>query len=146
MKLNTLRNTSPRKNRKRVGRGDGNNWGRTCGRGEKGQKSRSGYSRKSYFEGGQIPLFRRLPKRGFNHPANVEYTLVNVKNLEQNFDDGEHVTIDVLISKGMVGKKVSDVKILGDGDISKALTVEATQFSASAKAKIEAAKGTCKLV
>ncbi len=146
MKLNTLKNTCPRKNRKRVGRGDGNNWGRTCGRGEKGQKSRSGYSRKSYFEGGQIPLFRRLPKRGFNHPANVEYTVINVKNLEKNFEDGERVTADILISKGMAGKNVINIKILGDGDISKALTIEATQFSASAKVKIEAAKGTCKLV
>ncbi len=146
MKLNNLKNTCPRKNRKRVGRGNGNNWGRTCGRGEKGQKSRSGYSRKSYFEGGQIPLFRRLPKRGFNHPSNVEYTLVNVKALEKNFEDGDNVTAEVLISKGMVGKNVKEIKILGDGKISKALTVEATQFSAPAKAKIEAAEGTCKLV
>ena len=143
MKLHSLANSRPKKARKRVGRGDGNNWGRTCGRGEKGQKSRSGYSRKAYFEGGQIPLFRRLPKRGFNNPNHKSYTLVNVKDLESNFESGDTVNLDVLKAKGMIGKNDELLKILGDGEITKSLNVAATCFSASAKSKIEAAKGTC---
>ena len=146
MKLHTLTNLGSTKSRKRVGRGNGNNWGRTCGRGEKGQKSRSGYSRKAHFEGGQIPLFRRLPKKGFKNPNHKTYALVNVKELEKNFEDGETVDIEGLKSKGIVGRNDAQLKVLGEGEISKGLTVVATLFSASAKAKIEAANGTCKTV
>jgi len=146
MTLHTLKSSCPRENRKRVGRGNGNNWGRTCGRGEKGQKSRSGYSRKAYFEGGQIPLFRRLPKRGFNNPNHKIYTLVNIKGLEENFEDGDTVDIESLKSKGMIGKNDNDVKILGDGEISKKLTVTVSRFSASASSKIESANGTCNIL
>jgi large subunit ribosomal protein L15 len=143
MKLHTLKPTDRRQARKRVGRGHGNNWGRTCGRGEKGQKSRSGYSRRPYFEGGQIPLFRRLPKRGFTNPNHKLWTLVNVRDLDTNFVAGETVDIESLTAKGMIGTIDTGLKILADGEISKSLTVKAHAYSATAKAKIEAAGGSC---
>jgi large subunit ribosomal protein L15 len=140
MKLHEL---SPAKgskhSKKRVGRGPGSGIGKTSGRGEKGQKSRTGYSSRPGFEGGQMPLIRRVPKRGFTNIWKTEYSVVNLSQLAEL--EGE-VTPEVLVERGLVrsGKKV---KVLGDGEIGKALTVVANKFSKSAREKIEAAGGRC---
>lgn len=140
MKLHEL---SPAKGstkaRKRVGRGPGSGNGVTAGRGEKGQKSRAGYSRRPGFEGGQMPLVRKVPKRGFNNIFRVEYEVVNVAQLA---DLGREVTPDLLADRGLVGRN-RPVKVLGDGEIAAAVTVRAHKFSKTAKAKIEAAGGRC---
>ncbi len=147
MKLHELKNVTPRKARKRVGRGDSSDYGRTSGRGEKGAGARSGHSHRAYFEGGQLPLFRRLPKRGFKNPNHKVYTVVNVGRLEREFDTGEEVNAESLRAKGVIGKKTYDgVKILGDGELTKKLTVTADKFSNSAREKIEAAGGQCQTV
>lgn len=144
MKLHELKNTVKRQTRNRVGRGDSSGNGKTAGRGNKGAGQRSGYSRRPHFEGGQIPLFRRLPKRGFNNPNHKEYTIINISILEENFDAGEDVSVETLRAKHLLGKKLgAGVKILGDGEITKALKVTADKFSASAVSKIETAGGTC---
>jgi len=127
---------------KRVGRGPGSGKGKTAGRGHNGQKSRSGYSRRRGFEGGQMPLVRRVPKRGFTNIFRKEYGVVNLSGLEGFEGD---VTVESLVEKGLVRKGAS-VKILGDGDLSKALNVQAHKFSKSARAKIEAAGGKCEVV
>ncbi len=144
MKLHELApNEGATKKRKRVGRGIGSGHGKTCGRGHKGQKSRSGDRKMpSWFEGGQTPLHKRIPKRGFRSPNRVEYTVVNVKLLEKYFEAGEEVTPEKLLEKGLV-KKGMPVKILGDGELTKALKVKAHAFSKSAREKIEAAGGVC---
>ena len=142
MKLHELTNTIERTSRKRVGRGDGSGTGKTSGRGGKGASARNGFAYRGYFEGGQIPFFRRLPKRGFNNPNHREFCVVNVGALELAFAAGDEVDMAVLQAKGLVGKKDKDgLKILGDGELTKALTVKADKFSGSAKAKIEAAGG-----
>ncbi|HJH02463.1 50S ribosomal protein L15 [Victivallis vadensis] len=142
MKLHELSpNAGSRKRRKRVGRGDSSGLGKTAGRGEKGQKSRTGSSIRPFFEGGQIPLFRRLPKRGFNSPDHIEYTLVNLNILEDNFAAGDVVDAESLRAKNLLGKTERMIKILANGEITKALTVKADKFSAAAKAKIEAVGG-----
>jgi large subunit ribosomal protein L15 len=125
--------------KKRLGRGPGSGTGKTAGRGEKGQKSRSGYSRRDGFEGGQMPLVRRVPKRGFTNIFKVEYAVVNLAQLADF--DGD-VTPEVLVSRGLV-RSGKPVKVLGDGEIGKALKVTANKFSKSARAKIEAAGGSC---
>ena len=130
-----------------MGRGNGNNWGRTCGRGEKGQLSRSGATRRPHFEGGQIPLFRRLPKRGFKSRSHKNYVLMNVDELEAAFEAGDTVNVETLAAKGLINKRLDDgLKVLGNGEISKALTVQAHASSASAKEKIEKAGGTLEIV
>ena len=142
MKLHELSpNAGSRKRRKRVGRGDSSGLGKTAGRGEKGQKSRTGSSIRPFFEGGQIPLFRRLPKRGFNSPDHIEYTLVNLNILEDNFAAGDVVDAESLRAKNLLGKTERMIKILANGEITKALTVKADKFSAAARAKIEAVGG-----
>lgn len=147
MKLHELKPTAgSRKPRKRVGRGDSSGLGKTAGRGDKGQHSRTGSISRPYFEGGQIPFFRRLPKRGFTQPDRVEYLLVNVNILEANFAVGEVVDLDALQSKGVVNKGTLALKVLANGEITKALTVKARKFSEAAKAKIEAVGGTCEIV
>ena len=147
MELNSLKGSSvKRQPRKRVGRGKGNNWGRTCGRGEKGQKSRSGYSRKSHFEGGQIPLIRRIPKKGFKSRAHKSFALVNIVDLEKHFEAGDTVTFEALFEKRLVSALKSGLKILGTGDLSKSLTVKAHAFSETAKNKIESAGGSIELL
>ena len=143
MKLNELQ-TSPgsRKNRKRVGRGDGSGWGGTAGRGEKGQKSRSGARIRHHFEGGQTPSFRRIPKRGFSTGYVKEiFNVVNVGDINEVFEAGAEITSAELRAKGLIGKADAPLKILGDGELSKAVTVTAAKFSASAKEKIEKAGG-----
>ena len=128
-----------KKKRKRVGRGPGSGNGVTAGRGEKGQKSRSGYSRKRGFEGGQMPLVRRVPKRGFHNLFRVEYETVNVSRLAEL--EGDEFTPESLLASRVVRKAKVPVKILGDGEISRKVTVSAHKFSRSAKEKIEAAGG-----
>ena len=143
MKLHELKNTFNRQARKRVGRGDGSGNGRSAGRGDKGAGARSGARRRPYFEGGQIPLIRRLPKRGFNNPDHVEFEVVNLDILEKNFEAGDEITPAVLQERGLLGKREMPVKILATGEITKALKVTAARFSATAKEKIEKAGGTC---
>ncbi len=128
-----------RRSRKRVGRGPGSGNGKTAGRGHKGQKSRSGYSRRLGFEGGQMPLIRRVPKRGFTNIFRKEIAAVNVRDLA-GFE-GE-VTPEMLVERGLARRGLA-VKILGDGDLSSPLAVKAHLFSRSARAKIEAAGGSC---
>ena len=126
---------------KRIGRGHGSGNGKTAGKGHKGQKARAGHGMRPGFEGGQMPLQRRLPKRGFsNYPFKVEYQTVNVGLLNE-FEDGAVVTVEELFAKNMVASKTAAVKILGDGEVSKKLTVKAERFSETARAKIEAAGG-----
>ena len=146
IKLHSLKNNVRRRPRKRVGRGTGGNWGRTCGRGEKGQLSRSGSKRRPYFEGGQIPLFRRLPKKGFKNPNHKQYAIVNVAELEERFESGDTIDVEQLKIKGMVGNVKNGLKILGNGEISKSLTIKASQFSSTARTKIESAGGSCECV
>lgn len=128
--------------KKRVGRGPGSTLGKTSGRGQKGQKARSGGNVHPRFEGGQMPLFRRLPKMGFRNWNAKEVAVVNVRALEDSFADGDTVDIDALCDQGLVNGKFDEVKILGDGELSKALTVRAHKFSKSAREKIESAGGT----
>jgi large subunit ribosomal protein L15 len=129
---------------KRVGRGPGSGHGKTAGRGNKGQRSRSGYRHQRGFEGGQMPLHRRLPKRGFTNIFRVEYDIVNISDLDR-FDAGAAVNPETL-ALARLARKSRPVKILGDGEIKKALTVSAHKFSASAKARIEAAGGRCEVL
>lgn len=144
MKLHQLSpNEGATKEKRRVGRGIGSGLGKTCGKGHKGQKTRSGDRRlPSWFEGGQTPLHKRVPKRGFRPVNRVEYSVVNLKTLERYFQGGEEVTPERLLEKGLV-KKGMPVKVLGDGELTKALKVKAHAFSASAKEKIEAIGGSC---
>jgi large subunit ribosomal protein L15 len=141
-----LSNLKPKKGarhaKKRVGRGPGSGHGKTSGRGEKGQKSRSGYSGKRGFEGGQMPLHRRLPKRGFTNIFKKDYAVVNVSDLER-FDSGASVDEAMLRQAGLVKGSHDGVKVLGDGELSKKLTVSATKFSKSAREIIEKAGGSC---
>jgi large subunit ribosomal protein L15 len=127
--------------RKRVGRGPGSGLGKTAGRGEKGQKSRSGYSKRPGFEGGQMPLVRRLPKRGFTNIFRFEYAVINVGDLAEG-STGSEVTPESLAADGLV-RRGKPLKVLGDGEIDRAIQVKAHAFSASARAKIEAAGGAC---
>ena len=133
-------------NSKRVGRGPGSGKGGTSTRGHKGAKSRSGYSRKIGFEGGQMPLQRRIPKRGFVNIFAKEIATVNVAAINDKFDDGATVTIEALVESGLVKKTLDGVKVLGQGELTKKLTVQANAFSASAKAKIEAAGGKAEVI
>jgi large subunit ribosomal protein L15 len=146
MKLDDLK-PAPGSNRKRkrVGRGDGSGHGKTSCRGHKGQGSRSGGNVQPGFEGGQMPLQRRLPKRGFHNPFKVEVSVINVEQLEA-FPSGTEVTPELLQERGLVRRKNGRVKILGDGALSKPLTVKAHSFSASAKEKIEGSGGKAELI
>src|SRR5512139_3347225 len=128
------------RNRKRIGRGHGSGTGKTAGKGHKGQKARTGGSVKPGFEGGQMPLQRRLPKRGFNPLTHKEYALVNLRDLEL-FAAGSIVDVEALGKAGLIGQLKDGVKILGDGELTKKLTVKAHKFSKSAQEKIAAAGG-----
>ena len=144
MKLNELKPPkNSRHSRKRVGRGHGSGLGKTCGRGHKGQKSRSGVSIPAWFEGGQMPLVRRIPKSGPRRTGHVriEYSVVNIQTLN-TFEDGATVSLKTMFESGIVKGKNSKVKILGDGEIEKKLTVQAHKFSKTAVEKIEAMGGT----
>ncbi|MGE3273491.1 MAG: 50S ribosomal protein L15 [Vicinamibacterales bacterium] len=132
--------------RKRVGRGPGSGNGKTAGRGNKGAKSRSGFTYKRGFEGGQMPLHRRLPKRGFTNIFRVEYAVVNLDQLEARFEAGTTVTLDSLRQAGLVSGKRTPVKVLARGEMTKALTVQAHQFSGKAAEKIAAAGGKAEAI
>lgn len=146
MKLNNLRHSPGAvKSRKRIGRGNASGTGCTAGKGHKGAKSRSGYKSRPWFEGGQMPLQRRLPKRGFTNFNRKEYEVVNVRKLE-NLENIEEITPEVLLEKRIVRKRNSLVKILGDGDLTRKLTVKAHAFSKTAIVKIEQAGGKAEVV
>ncbi len=131
---------------KRIGRGPASGQGKTAGKGQKGAKSRSGYSRRPGFEGGQMPLQRRLPKRGFNNIFATEYAIVNVADLNDRFEAGAVVDAESLVASGLIKKTLDGVKVLGRGEITKALTVKVAAVSETAKAKIEAAGGTVEVL
>jgi large subunit ribosomal protein L15 len=128
--------------RRRVGRGEGSGRGKTAGRGNKGLKARSGRSAKPGFEGGQMPLTRRLPKRGFRNIFGKDYVAINIENLERSFSSNETVSRDTLFEKGLIKSRRRPVKILGEGALTKALTVRADAFSAQAAEKIRKAGGS----
>jgi large subunit ribosomal protein L15 len=142
MKLNELRPAEGSTRESfRVGRGPGSGNGKTAGKGHKGQNARSGGGVRPGFEGGQLPLYRKLPKRGFNNKFATVYAIVNVSVLENNFQAGDVVTLEALLEKKIIRKAFDGLKVLGDGELTKALTVQATVFSAAAKEKITAAGG-----
>ena len=131
----------------RVGRGHGSGNGKTAGKGHKGQNARSGGGVRPGFEGGQMPLHRRLPKRGFNnYNFATTYAIVNLSDLQNKFEDGAVVDTDALVASGLVNKQYDGVKVLGNGEISKKLTVKAAAFSQTAKEKIEAAGGKAEVI
>lgn len=134
------------KRKKRVGRGESSGRGKTSGKGNKGQRARSGGGPAPGFEGGQMPLQRRLPKRGFTNIFKKEYSTLNVGSIAQSFIPGETLDADALVKKGLLKKKRRPLKILGSGDIKIPLTVRADRFSASAKEKIEAAGGRAEII
>jgi large subunit ribosomal protein L15 len=138
---------SRNRKRKRIGRGTGSGHGKTSGRGHKGYGSRAGSSRRIGFEGGQMPLFRRIAKRGFNNAQFAPVVVViNVRQLDSAFEAGTEVSPDVLASRGLIPSKFDKLKILGDGELTKQLTVTAHQFSASAEQKIAAAGGSVSVI
>ena len=147
MKLNELKNHAGSTHSKKiVGRGPGSGLGKTCGRGEKGQKSRSGASIPVYFEGGQLPLYKRLPRRGFNNKRfATRYSIVNVSDLNQ-FEEGTVVTKELLIEKGLIKKELAGLKILGSGELTKKLTVKANIFTNTAINKIEEIGGKAEVI
>ena len=146
MKLENLCKTPEAKTRKRVGRGPGSGMGKTSTRGENGQKSRSGASISAWFEGGQSPLYRRIPKRGFNNAKfRIEFATINLSDLNK-FNDGDVVTPEVLKEKGIVKKQLCGIKVLGNGTLEKKITVRAHRFSSSAVTKIESAGGTAEVI
>jgi large subunit ribosomal protein L15 len=134
-----------RKRKVRVGRGMGSKLGKTAGSGNKGQKSRRGYSRRRGFEGGQMPLHRRIPKRGFHNPFGVSYSVVNLEELNV-FPPGETVTPELLRAHGFIRRATDPIKVLGDGELKNKLTIHAHAFSAAAKEKITKAGGTFEVV
>jgi large subunit ribosomal protein L15 len=147
MSLNNLKPAAGSKfTRKRVGRGPGSGNGKTAGRGNKGAQSRSGYSYKRGFEGGQMPLHRRVPKRGFNNIFRVEYEVVNLDQLEERFEAGTTVTPEALRAAGLVRVRTARIKVLARGEVTKALTVQVHKFSGTAADKIAAAGGRAEAI
>lgn len=137
----------PRTSRKRIGRGPGSGWGKTSGRGSKGQQARAGGGVRPGFEGGQTPLYRRLPKRGFtNARFRVEFAIVNVGQLEAAFPEGSTVTAEAIRKAHLINAKTGPIKVLGGGDLKKKLNVSVDGFSGSARRKIEAAGGTATVI
>ena len=146
MKLNELSRSPETKDRKRIGRGQGSGQGKTAGKGEKGQKARSGVSIKPWFEGGQTPLFRRVPKRGFNNAQfRTEYAIVNLSDLNR-FENGTEVTPELLVESGIIKKPLCGIKVLANGKLEKKLKVKAHRFSSVAVTKIEEAGGTTEVI
>ena len=146
MKLENLSRTPERKATKRVGRGAGSGMGKTSTRGENGQKSRSGASIKPWFEGGQSPLYRRIPKRGFNNARfRIEFATINLSDLNR-FNDGDVITPELLKEKGIIKKELCGLKVLGNGTLEKKLAIRANRFSSSAVTKIENAGGTAEVI
>ncbi|KRK64192.1 MULTISPECIES: 50S ribosomal protein L15 [Companilactobacillus] len=146
MELNELKpSAGSRHSRKRLGRGTSSGQGKTAGRGQKGQLARSGGKTRIGFEGGQMPLFRRMPKRGFKNINRKEYAIVNLKDLSK-FNDGAEVNVDTLKEAGIVKKQFNGVKLLANGEVSAKLTVKVTKVSEAAKKAIEAAGGTVEVI
>ncbi len=147
MRIDDLKPTEgSTKERKRVGRGPGSGHGKTATRGHKGQKSRSGAKKRPGFEGGQMPMQRRLPKRGFkNYPFKLEFSIVNLRDIAA-IEAPDEITPELLIEKGIIKKVLDGVKILGDGEVSKPVTIKAHSFSESAKKKIVAAGGKAEVI
>lgn len=146
MKLHELKYTEgARRDKKRIGRGLGSGNGKTAGKGHKGQNARSGGGVRLGFEGGQTPLFRRIPKRGFTNFTRVEYAIVNVEALNR-FEANTNVTPELLIETGLVGKELNGIKILGNGELNVSLNVKAHKFSKTAKELIEKAGGTTEVI
>ncbi len=147
MSLSNLRPPKGMKHpKKRIGRGQGSGQGKTAGRGHKGAKSRSGFHFKRGFEGGQMPLHRRVPKRGFHNPFHVEYEVINLDTLGEKFDAGVVVTPELLRERGLVHGADRRIKVLARGDVGKALTVRAHKFSGKAAEKIAAAGGSAEAI
>jgi large subunit ribosomal protein L15 len=147
MSLSNLRPPKGAKHaKKRIGRGQGSGQGKTAGRGHKGAKSRSGFKFKRGFEGGQMPLHRRVPKRGFHNPFSVEYDVINLDTLAEKFDAGTVVTPEALREAGLLPRGSRPVKVLARGEVSKQLTVRAHKFSGKAAEKIAAAGGTAEAI
>ena len=147
MRLESLPKTKEMKSKKIVGRGPGSGMGKTSTHGEKGQKARSGVSISAWFQGGQSPLYRRLPKRGFNNARfRREYAVINLSDLDKYFNDGDEVTLEVLKSRGIIKKQLDGVKVLANGELKKKLTVKAHRFSSVAVTKIEAAGGKTEVI
>ena len=146
MKLENLSKSPETKTRKRVGRGPGSGMGKTSTRGENGQKSRSGVSISAWFEGGQSPLYRRIPKRGFNNKRfATRYATINLSDLNR-FNDGDVVTLELLKEMGIIKKELSGLKVLGNGELEKKITIKANRFSTKAVSKIENAGGTAEVI
>ena len=137
---------SKQSNNFRKGRGHGSGHGKTAGKGQKGQKARSGGGVRLGFEGGQMPLFRRLPKRGFKNVNTKEFVAINLSVLENKFNDGDEVTVDKLLESGAISKAADGVKILGNGELTKKLDVKVNAYSKSAKEKIEALGGKAEVI
>ena len=147
MKLEKLPKTPELKANKRVGRGPGSGMGKSATRGENGQKSRSGASIKPWFEGGQSPLYRRIPKRGFNNKRfATRYAIINLNDLNKFFNDGDVVSEEILKERGIIKKRLSGIKVLGDGTLEKKLTIKANRFTSSAVTKIENAGGKAEVI
>jgi len=146
MKLENLDKTPEFKTRKRVGRGPGSGMGKTSTRGENGQKSRSGVSISPWFQGGQSPLYRRVPKRGFNNKQfETKFAVINLSDLNR-FEDGDVVTPELLKEKGIIKKQLSGVKVLGNGELEKKITIKAHRFSSKAVTKIESKGGKAEVI
>ena len=143
--LSKLQPNTPRKNRKRIGRGIGSGTGKTAGKGHKGQLARSGGRTRPGFEGGQIPFFQRLPKRGFKNVNHKEYAIVNLKDLNV-FSDGDVVTPEVLLERRIISKRQDGVKILGHGTLTKKITIKANLFSKTAEEAIKSVGGTVEVI
>lgn len=147
MKLHELTpGNGANREKKRIGRGHGSGWGKTAGKGHKGQWARSGGGVRPGFEGGQTSFARRMPKRGFNNVFGTEYAVLNVSDLEEAFDAGTVIDEQVIVDSGLIKKTLDGIKILGSGEITKALTVKVTAFSETAKTKIENAGGKAEVV
>ena len=147
MKLESLPASNETKARKRVGRGPGSGMGKTSTHGEKGQKARSGASISAWFQGGQSPLYRRLPKRGFkNTRFETKYAVINLSDLDRFFNDGDVVTPEVLKERGIIKKQLNGVKVLASGELTKKLTVKAQRFSSASVTKIENAGGKAEVI
>lgn len=133
-------------NRRRIGRGHGSGWGKTSGRGHKGAAARSGFKRRPGFEGGQMPIYRRLPKRGFKNPFRVPTEIVNISSLNHCFEDGAVVDAQALAAARLIERVDGRIKILAEGELKKKLTVKASAFSAKAKEAIESCGGACEVI
>jgi large subunit ribosomal protein L15 len=147
MKLESLPKTKELKNIKRIGRGPGSGMGKTSTHGQKGQKSRSGVSIHAWFQGGQSPLYRRIPKRGFkNTRFETKYAVINIGDLDKFFKNGEEVTPEILKARGIIKKELDGVKVLAGGELTKKLTVKANRFSSKAVTKILESGGTTEVI